>query len=300
MSSAIAATVISVAGTAYAANRAGAAGRAQARGADAATAESARQFDQTRADLAPYRVTGGGALNRLASLFGLPSTTPEQFQSEQDVQVGDASLPSGTTTEHVGKGWYKVLYDGQWIGTLRPGGPNGRFINETGFDIDGARRDRQQRTATQQTPGAPDLSSFFQSPGYQFRRDEGTRGIERTAAARGGAASGNALRALAEFNSGLASDEFGKYFNQLAGIAGIGQTATNQTGAFGADAASQAGRNALIAGDARASGIVNQANVIGQGVNDLAGLYGFSRRRPGQSSGGFDSYTRGAIDAGGG
>lgn len=276
-----AATVVSGAMASSSARRAG---NAAARGADAATNESARQYDQTRADLSPWRTTGGGAINALGRLFGLPTTTPEQFSAAQDQLVGDTMLPAGTTTKDVGKGWYEVWNGGQRIGTLRPGGENGRFINDTGTDIEGLRRQSAQGGST--PGGAPDMSSFFQSPGYQFRRDEGTRGIERTAAARGGAFSGNALKALAEFNSGLASQEFGNYFNQLSSIAGTGQTATNQTAAYGADAANQAGRNALYAGNARASGIEDQANIIGQGVNSLAGAYGYfsNRKKPPQTN----------------
>lgn len=287
MSFAIAGTVLTVGATAYAANRAGAAGNAQVRGANAATGESARQYDTTRADLAPYRVTGTGALNQIGRLFGLPTTTSDEWSSQQPQLVGDTELPAGTTTRSVGKGWYEVLYGGNRIGTLRPGGANGQFINDTGADIPGLIRQSQQQSQASQGGGTPDMSGFFQSPGYQFRRDEGTRGIERSAAARGGAFSGNALRALAEFNSGLASQEFGNYFNQLAGIAGIGQTATNQTAAYGADHAANAGRNALAAGEARASGITDQANIIGQGVNALGGIAGYySQNRKPQSYGG--------------
>jgi hypothetical protein len=187
---------------------------------------------------------------------------------------------AGTTTVPVGNGWYEVHYGDQRIGTLRPGGKNGRFINDAGADINALRQQSSQGAST--PAGAPDMSALFESPGYQFRRSEGTRGIERTAAARGGAFSGNALKALAEFNSNLASDEFGKYVNQLAGIAGVGQSATNTTAAFGADAASEAGRNYRYAGDARASGIENRANLIGQGVNSLATGWGYfgNRKKP--------------------
>jgi hypothetical protein len=228
-------------------------------------------------------------------LFGLPTTTSEQWQSQQPQLVGDTELPAGTTTKSVGKGWYEVWYGGQRIGTLRPGGANGQFINDTGADIPGLLRQNQQQAQASQGGGTPDMSGFFQSPGYQFRRDEGTRGLERSAAARGGAFSGNALRALAEFNSGLASNEFGNYFNQLASIAGIGQTATNQTAAYGAQNAANAGRNALAAGEARASGIIGQGNAIGQGVSDLAGAYGYysmNRNRAGNTmaGGGMDPY----------
>jgi hypothetical protein len=278
-----AATLIS---SGISANSSRRAGNAAARGADAATAESARQYDVTRSDLAPYRVTGTGALNQLGRLFGLPTTTSEQWQSEQPQLVGDTELPPGTITKEVRPGHYDVFYGGQRIGALRPGGANGRFINDTGADIPGLMRQSQQQTQTDNAPAGPDMSAFFESPGYQFRRQEGTRGTERSAAARGGAFSGNALRALAEFNSGLASQEFGNYFNQLSSIAGIGQTATNQTAAYGAQHANNAGQNALAAGNARASGIIGQGNAIGQGVSDIAGAYGyFSGNRGGVQQG---------------
>jgi len=297
MSFAIAGTVLTVGATAYAANRAGAAGSAAARGANNATAESARQYDVTRADLAPYRTTGTGALNTLGRLFGLPTTTSEQWSSEQPQLVGDTELPAGTTTKEVGKGWYEVWYGGQRIGMLRPGGGNGRFINDTGADIPGLMRQSQQQTQAANSPAGPDMSSFFESPGYQFRREEGTRGVERSAAARGGAFSGNALRALAEFNSGLASQEFGNYFNQLAGIAGIGQTATNQTAAYGADHAATAGANARYAGEARASGITDSANAVGQGVNMLGRIGGYYANRPSSGYGG-TGYGGGTMPTG--
>jgi hypothetical protein len=277
-----------VVGAGVQANSARRAGAASARGAADATGESARQYDQTRADLAPYRTTGTGALNQLGRLFGLPTTTSDQWQSQQPQLVGDTELPAGTTTKEVGKGWYEVSYNGQRIGTLRPGGANGQFINDTGADIPGLMRQSQQQSQASQGGGTPDMSAFFQSPGYQFRRTEGTRGLERSAAASGGAFSGNALKALAEFNSGLASQEFGQYVNQLGTIAGIGQSSTDQTAAYGAQHASNAGRNALYAGDARASGIIGQGNAYGQGISDLAGAYGYFRRPNGtQQRGGW-------------
>jgi hypothetical protein len=276
----------SIVGAGVSASASRRAGNAAARGADAATAESARQYDITRGDLAPWRVPGAGAMNQIGRLFGLPTTTSEQWQSQQPVLIGDTELPAGTNTRSIGNGWFEVWYGDQRIGTLRPGGANGRFLNDAGADISGLMRQSQQQAQASQTPTGPDMSAFFESPGYQFRRQEGTRSIERSAAARGGAFSGNALRALAEFNSGLASQEFGNYFNQLASIAGIGQTATNQTAAYGADHAANAGRNALAAGEARASGIIGQGNAIGQGVSDLAGAYGyFSANRRGAPAG---------------
>lgn len=120
-----------------------------------------------------------------------------------------------------------------------------------------------------------DMSSFQASPGYQFRRNEGMRGIERTAASRGGAFSGNALRALSEFNSNIASNEFGNWWNQQAGLAGVGQQANSETAQAGQNYANQYGYNARAAADSRASGIENRANIIGAGLNSLGQIAGY-------------------------
>lgn len=50
---------------------------------------------------------------------------------------------------------------------------------------------------------------FFDDEGYQFRKKQGMDGIQNSAAAGGSLQSGNTLKALANFNSGLASSEYG-------------------------------------------------------------------------------------------
>lgn len=71
-----------------------------------------------------------------------------------------------------------------------------------------------------------DASQFQASPDYQFRRDEGMRDIGNSFAARGGAFSGNALRALTDFNSGLASGEMNQWWGRNRDLVGIGSGAT--------------------------------------------------------------------------
>jgi len=122
-----------------------------------------------------------------------------------------------------------------------------------------------------------DNSSFFNSPGYEFRRDEGTRNIQNSFAGRG--SGGNALKALAAYNSGLASQEYGNYWNPQAGLAGVGQTATQGTAYAGANAAGQAGNALLAGGNARASGLQAVGNSINAGIGNFmygqgAGLFG--------------------------
>jgi hypothetical protein len=157
-----------------------------------------------------------------------------------------------------------------------PGAPgsNGIVVNPNGSV------DQRVAGGTGDTGG---YANFMTSPDYQFRRDEGMRDIGNYFGARGGAASGNALRRLAEFNSDTASSEFDKYFNRRAALAGIGQTATNQ----GVSAASSTGANVsnLLSqqGANRASGIEGQTNALTGGIADLLSWY---NRRYGSTGGG--------------
>lgn len=50
---------------------------------------------------------------------------------------------------------------------------------------------------------------FFNDEGYKFQLAEGTKGIENSAAARGNLQSGNTLKSLAKFQTGLAAQEYG-------------------------------------------------------------------------------------------
>lgn len=135
------------------------------------------------------------------------------------------------------------------------------------------------------------MADYQADPGYKFRIDQGEQAIERAAVARGSRYSGATLKALARFNSGLASDEYGKAydrfnndlstrFNRLASVAGVGQTATAQTGQAGAAAAGAAGQliNAqgqMIqdAGTARASGYVGASNAVNGALGQISNYY---------------------------
>jgi hypothetical protein len=73
-----------------------------------------------------------------------------------------------------------------------------------------------------------ETDDFEADPGYEFRRSEGGRGIEQSAAARGSVLSGGTLKELTGYNQNLASDEFdrahGRWADQrnahLAGVTG--------------------------------------------------------------------------------
>lgn len=133
-------------------------------------------------------------------------------------------------------------------------------------------------------------------PGYAFREQQGEQGINRAATASGSRYSGATLKALARFNSGLASQEagaaYGRYsselgnrFNRLSGLSGTGQTAVAQAGQAGQNAygtianmglnnANAQGNAVQNAAAARASGYIGTANAFNgalqTGVNAYA------------------------------
>lgn len=124
-----------------------------------------------------------------------------------------------------------------------------------------------------------DPNAFTASPDYNFRRTEGMRGIENSFAARGGALSGNALRALTDFNSGLAGSEYGNWWNRTASQAGLGQTAAQNLGAFGANNSANVANLLGAQGDARASGITGQTNALTGLLQNLSSVW--NRRNQG-------------------
>lgn len=128
------------------------------------------------------------------------------------------------------------------------------------------------------------MADFTADPGYQFRMDEGLKGVSSSAAARGGLLSGGTLKALTKYGQDVASNEYSnaynrfnndrtQRFNRLSGIAGTGQTATNVTGQLGQQAASDIAQNQLGIGNARASGYVGTANAVNQGIGGAQSAY---------------------------
>jgi hypothetical protein len=106
-------------------------------------------------------------------------------------------------------------------------------------------------------------------PGYQFRLDEGTRGADATAAARGGVLGGAQQKSLERYRQGYASNEYQNVWNRLSTIAGIGGTAAEQMNALGQNYANSAGDMMTQAGNARASGYAGSANAWSGAVNNI-------------------------------
>ena len=139
------------------------------------------------------------------------------------------------------------------------------------------------------------MADFQADPGYAFRLSEGTKALERSAAARGGLLSGGTGKALQRFGQDLGSQEYTNAFNRyqtnranllqpLQSLAGQGQSTANTIGNYGqtmtGDINASLGNyganasNALIgAGNARASGYVGQANALSSALGTGLGYY---------------------------
>lgn len=115
-------------------------------------------------------------------------------------------------------------------------------------------------------------------PGYQFTRDEGMRGIQNTAAARGGLYSGSTLKALSRFNTGLADQTFGNAFNRDAAykdrmISGLGNLGgltggiTTNSQANQGQAYNNMSQNALGLGNVNAAAGLARGNIWGNAIN---------------------------------
>ena len=112
-------------------------------------------------------------------------------------------------------------------------------------------------------------------PGYGFRLGEGMKALERLQASRGNLLSGGAMKAGQRFAQDLASEEYGKSFNRLANIAGIGQNAAGAAGTAGQNFAGQAGELGMQGANALVSGRIGRTSAYTSGaqgaINALQG-----------------------------
>jgi len=114
---------------------------------------------------------------------------------------------------------------------------------------------------------------FQADPGYAFRLQEGLKGMDRQAAARGGLISGGALKAAQRYGQEMGSQEYqnaynrynqnrGTRYNMLTGQQAVGQGAANTQGQAAGNYGQQAGETLMNMGNARASGYMGQANAF--------------------------------------
>jgi hypothetical protein len=136
---------------------------------------------------------------------------------------------------------------------------------------------------TEYTPFGMD--QFQQDPGYAFRMSEGMKGLERSAAARGGLLSGGTLKGIQRYGQDMASQEYQNAFNRygierdrrlgpLQSLAGVGQTTSQQLGAAGTQFANTMGNIGMNQANVMGNAQMARASAYGDTTNQLANLAG--------------------------
>lgn len=77
-----------------------------------------------------------------------------------------------------------------------------------------------------------DMSSFYTSPAYQFRLNEGINALEQGASAQGNLYSGAQSKALQQYGQNLASEEYNNYLNSVGNLMNQGYGASGMQGGY--------------------------------------------------------------------
>lgn len=274
------AAAAAIGGSLISADAAGNAADAQKDAANQTNATNRAMSQQQIALQEPFRNTGVAANNRLMELMGL-----DMGYSQDTADQIYRDLRQKNSEEHAAQ--FGFTYDGApaWAAAE---------IAATEAKL---REEAKRIAKLQYNPNTANRSDDFGSlntkfsneqfekdPGYQFRMDEGMRGVEGGAAARGGLLSGAALKAINKYGQGFASNEYGNAYsrfendktntyNRLAGLVNSGQGAANQMSNTAGQFA-QNNANAMGAyGNAAAAGYMGQANAINQGIGQAANIY---------------------------
>lgn len=148
-------------------------------------------------------------------------------------------------------------------------------------EYDQTRADQQpwmqagQNALTQmQALNSGDFSSFTNSPDYAYARDQMQQGIERGAAARGSLYSGGTNVDLGNALNGIASQNYGNYYNRLAGLSGTGQTTASGLGSLGANMAGNIGQIGINNANNQRQSIYDSTNANTNATNSLVGAFG--------------------------
>lgn len=150
------------------------------------------------------------------------------------------------------------------------------------------------------------MADFEQDPGYGFRLSEGLKALERSAAGRGGAASGSAMKGITQYGQNLASQEYQNAFNRymanrqarlspLQNLMGVGAGAASGLSSAAGQFGQVGGQTYGDIGNAQAAGIMGPLNALSGGIGGAINAYQSNQliNALGRNSGGF--YGGGSI-----
>src|SRR5262245_8867072 len=123
-------------------------------------------------------------------------------------------------------------------------------------------------------PAAPGVigQDLENTPGYQFRLNQGLQALERSAASRGTLMTGGQLKGLTRYAQDVASQEYDKRVQQLTGLAGMGLGAAGTQAQVSSAYGRQATDLITDAGNAAAAGTIGATNAWGEGLGGIANM----------------------------
>ena len=242
----------------------------------------------------PYYLTGTGANNALAQMWGLPyqdarsatdiansyNLPTAHFSSKQVVKmmkqgmsIDDiAKLGSINVGAHGTKRLVKHGVTADQIGTLTRG-PTGQVPTPDIHNAPGSAPDGSS--------GQPNFNALLNTPAYQWNLQQGLGAVNNQNNALGGLYSGNNMRALQATGAGIASNEFWNVNNFLNSLSGRGERVAGQNQQAG-QFYNSGGANALQQrGDAQAGGILGAANSWQAALNAAGQGLGSTMRQSG-------------------
>lgn len=265
---------------------------------------------------APYLGAGYGALANLSNLLGIngqqgvqqPTGTAQQASGGgMGQQVpGAIGAIANAVPQTSSPGAVGGVTPGSAVGSLQ--GLNS-LVNPS-LGAAGSLGQRWNQTFTQ-----PTLEQAQQNPGYQFQLQQGQQALQRAQTANGSSLTAGANKSLENYTQGLAQTDYqnvynnalqnyqtnynsfmgsqAQQFNQLASLAGVGQTAANQLNVAGQNAAAnqantlntttaQQNNANQSAAAARGTGYLSSGNLYGSALSgvgsQLSQLYQLSQQ----------------------
>ena len=278
----LAGAAVSLYGAKRGADAAKSAGNASAAASEAGNKVIWDMFQQNRADQQPFMQAGLSGMNEYMQMLGLSPVSAQASQPAMNynfVEEDANGIPIPNQQLYASNPQYRQAWDStlqshrdRWKGKGYWRGSDNEWIRS------GIASKFQMPAQQAQAPGSAGAGYTAQqvtdklraTPGYQFKFNEGQRGVESSAAARGGLFSGAAAKALTRYGQGVADQGYGDYMDRLASLAGLAQSATNRVGDYGQNAATNMATGLQNAGNARAPGLANSASQWQQGMGDAA------------------------------
>jgi hypothetical protein len=277
-----------------------AAGKAQTQGLTAGLNLSAAQFEQARADVAPWKEVGQAALLQLGQALGI-----EGYRTQEEIKA-NAFLKTKPTGPAGIEGMPTTAME-----KLTRASPSAKALSGTKLEALGgfgavsqgqAKRKRAKIEAAQtaaaqakyeadlatwQTEadrlkalseqslvgyeaGAAQKAQLQASPDYQFRLAEGEKALARSTAATTGVLQPGAAKELLKYGQDYASQEWGNYINRLAATAGLGQAAAGQQAGFAQNQGVIGANIQGQIGSAKAGAIENTYGSLNQALQGTA------------------------------